>query len=215
MIVRLLWRVFMINQDKKYCVYKHTNKLNGKVYIGITCRPPEIRWNHGRGYKNNEHFYRAIQKYGWDEGFIHEIIADGLTKEVACQMETDLITEYDSTNYENGYNCSSGGECGNSGCTRSEEWIDKMRMSLKKSVICVETGKTYDSATDAEIQTNISKSSIGECCRNHQRTANGFHWCFLSDYHGKRDFLKEVKKNQKMKSDKRPMGKHTSIKGVV
>lgn len=206
----------MENPSKTYYVYKHTNKHNGKVYIGITCRQPEVRWNNGKGYENNEHFYRAIQKYGWNEGFVHEIIASGLTKELACKMEIELISAHDSTNYEKGYNCSNGGECGNSGCTHSDEWINKMRKSLKKSVICVETGKIYDSATDAEIQTNISKSSIGECCRNHRRTAGGFHWCFLSDYCGKRAFFKEVKRSQDAnKSGKKPMGKHTSIKCAV
>jgi hypothetical protein len=200
----------MESQGKKYCVYKHTNKFNGKVYIGITSRSPEIRWNHGRGYKNNEYFYRAIQKYGWDEGFIHEVVVDGLTKDVACKIETDLIAEYDSTNYKNGYNCSSGGWCGNAGCVRSDEWINKMKKSLRKSVVCVETGKIYDSATDAEIKTNISKSNIGESCRRHQRTAGGFHWCFLSDYYGKRDFFNEIKRNiEANKNRKRHMGKHT------
>ena len=97
-------------ENQKYCVYKHTNKTNGKVYIGITCRQPEVRWNNGKGYEKNEYFYRAIQKYGWSEGFIHEVIASGLTKESACKMEVELIAEYDSTNYDKGYNCSSGGE---------------------------------------------------------------------------------------------------------
>lgn len=35
---------------KSYTVYKHTSP-SGKVYIGITCRKPEYRWNHGKGYK--------------------------------------------------------------------------------------------------------------------------------------------------------------------
>lgn len=32
-------------------VYKHTNLVNGKVYIGITSGNPQHRWNGGRGYK--------------------------------------------------------------------------------------------------------------------------------------------------------------------
>lgn len=45
-------------------IYKITNKINNKKYIGITCRPPEIRWNHGRGYLTNKHFWRVIEKDG-------------------------------------------------------------------------------------------------------------------------------------------------------
>ena len=53
-----------------YTVYKHTSP-NGKVYIGITCKPTKARWKNGKGYKNNDYFYNAILKYGW-ENFSHE-----------------------------------------------------------------------------------------------------------------------------------------------
>ena len=96
----------MNKQDKIYCVYKHTNKFNGKVYIGITSQPPEKRWKNGYGYEGNEYFYRAIQKYGWNDGFNHEIIVSGLTKEDACSIEIELIKAHDSTNPDKGYNFS-------------------------------------------------------------------------------------------------------------
>ena len=48
-----------------YCVYIHTNKINEKRYVGITCQSTSRRWRNGDGYIQNEHFYRAIQKYGW------------------------------------------------------------------------------------------------------------------------------------------------------
>ena len=51
---------------KTYCVYKHENIINHKVYIGITCQKPEYRWGHdGCNYKECPIFWRAIQKYGW------------------------------------------------------------------------------------------------------------------------------------------------------
>ena len=54
-----------------FLVYKHTNKENGKVYIGITSQEPKRRWQNGAGYYGT-YFYYAIQKYGWD-GFEHDI----------------------------------------------------------------------------------------------------------------------------------------------
>lgn len=36
-----------------YIVYAHINKENGKSYIGITSRDPNIRWGlNGNGYKD-------------------------------------------------------------------------------------------------------------------------------------------------------------------
>ena len=91
-----------------YKVYIHTTPSN-KVYIGLTQQEPKVRWSYGNNYKYNEHFYRAIKKYGW-ENIKHEIIKDNLTKEEACLLEQELIKKYNSTNKECGYNVSTGGE---------------------------------------------------------------------------------------------------------
>ncbi len=93
-----------------YCVYKHVSPT-GKVYIGITKRKPQKRWNSGHGYESNRYFYRAILKYGWDS-FEHEIIETGLTQAEAVEKERYYIRLYDSTNPERGYNIEAGGICG-------------------------------------------------------------------------------------------------------
>lgn len=93
-----------------YTVYKHTSP-SGKVYIGITCQRPETRWNGGNGYEHSPHFSAAITRYGW-ENFLHEILAEGLTREDAEAMEVALIAEYDATNRAKGYNADKGGSTG-------------------------------------------------------------------------------------------------------
>lgn len=41
--------------EKKYYIYKHINKINGKIYIGQTNQDPERRWRpDGSGYKIKE-----------------------------------------------------------------------------------------------------------------------------------------------------------------
>lgn len=95
--------------DKKYIIYKHTNKINNKIYIGQTCQKPEYRWNHGEGYKNSPRFYSAIQCYGWDN-FQHEILFQNLSAEKANQLEMELIKKYKSSEEKFGYNSDSGGK---------------------------------------------------------------------------------------------------------
>lgn len=50
-------------------------------------------------------FYRAIEKYGWDN-ITHEIIANNLTKEEAMKFETLLILKLNSHKSKFGYNLS-------------------------------------------------------------------------------------------------------------
>lgn len=90
-----------------YSVYVHTTP-SGKRYVGITNRPLSYRWRHGEGYATQV-FYRAIQKYGW-ENILHEVIAIGLTKDEACEEEKELVYLLDTTNPEHGYNMTGGGE---------------------------------------------------------------------------------------------------------
>lgn len=108
-----------------FTVYKHTSP-SGKVYVGITSQRVEKRWNSGYGYQCNDHFWKAIQKYGW-KNFKHEIIAVELSKEDAFIMEAKLISEYKSNNPNYGYNLSSGGESPGSHVPCSDEKKEKIR----------------------------------------------------------------------------------------
>lgn len=94
-----------------YCVYIHRNIINNKAYIGITKYEdnPNRRWRNGEGYKGNQHFYNAIQKYGWNN-FEHVIWADKLSEEEAKKIEIMLIALFSTTIPNYGYNVSLGGE---------------------------------------------------------------------------------------------------------
>ena len=108
--------------NKKYAVYKHTNKINNKIYIGITTQKPSDRWRSGYGYIGNQHFFRAIKKYGWDN-FNHEILYENLEENEALEKEKELIQFYNSNNSEFGYNKDNGGRIGK----MTPESIEKVR----------------------------------------------------------------------------------------
>lgn len=118
----------------KYCVYKHINKINGKIYIGITSKPINERWKNGYGYQRGTHFRNAIDKYGWNN-FDHEIILDNLSEDQAKSKEIELIKFYNSNNRIYGYNTTNGGD-GVSGLKHSSETkkkLSEIQKGIRKS----------------------------------------------------------------------------------
>lgn len=98
-----------------WTIYKITNLLNGKSYIGQTSQPVEVRWSeHKRGKTSiNSPLKRAIEKYGWDN-FNKEVIDTATTLEEALEKEKYWIEYYKTCvlvyGKEAGYNLSRGGE---------------------------------------------------------------------------------------------------------
>lgn len=148
-----------ISNMDNYSVYIHTNKINGKKYIGITSQRLARRWRNGNGYYQNEHFYRAICKYGWDN-FTHEVIREGLTKEEACLLEKQLIAKYHTNEELHGYNKSTGGEFPVQGVKLSEETKRKMSESHKKIVFTEEWKKNMSIAAKKRGNMKTGKNGI-------------------------------------------------------
>ena len=134
-----------------YIVYMHICP-NGKKYIGITGQSAERRWQKGKGYAygTNEHFYRAIQKYGWDN-IKHEILFSGLTKEEAEEKEKSLISEYNTTDREFGYNRENGGS---SFGKHTEEY--KIRMSSMQKEIWQNSPERREKMSKLRTGTHLS-----------------------------------------------------------
>jgi len=117
----------------KGIIYKATNKINGKCYIGQTTRNIDIR--------TKEHIYEslirrhrsiihdAIRKYGSDN-FEWEVLCECDTRKELNEMEFHYIKQYDT--YKNGYNSTYGGE-GISGFKVSDRTKEKLSRSAKKA----------------------------------------------------------------------------------
>jgi group I intron endonuclease len=96
---------------KVFSVYKATNKINGKSYVGCTGDYTLRLYHHKRSAlqlnEQNSMFYRALRKYGWD-AFEWEIICQSLDGEYTMNfLEPYFIEQYDT--YKNGYNMNKGG----------------------------------------------------------------------------------------------------------
>ena len=98
-------------------VYKITNQINKKCYIGST-KDPEKRWQQHKNssvWKScpsyNYPLQKAMRKYGIDN-FSFEIILENLTEEEVAEKERKMIEKYNSlTNTGWGYNQTLETEC--------------------------------------------------------------------------------------------------------
>lgn len=97
-----------------YIVYKITNKINNKIYIGLTNKTLQKRWrthcNSAFSENDSYVFHKAIKKYG-EDSFQKEILESGLTENEAKEKEIFYIKKFNSY-YLNGhgYNMTYGGE---------------------------------------------------------------------------------------------------------
>lgn len=137
-------------------IYKITNKVNGKVYIGQTVKPIEKRWQeHQRGKdyygrsEYNTHLKKAFRKYGLNNFIVEQVekCPDSKLSERECYW----IKYYDSFN--NGYNSTLGGE---QGYTCDTEEILKL---WNKGYNCREIAKRLNMSVDGRAISNRLKAN--------------------------------------------------------
>jgi len=113
-------------------IYKCTNLLNGKIYIGQTTNPLWYRadqhFRETRSVKKNTYFHNAINKYG-AENFHFEQIDDADTIEDLNKKEQYWIQFYHSNDKKIGYNLDSGG----SNCLKSDSTKEKIGAIKKEN----------------------------------------------------------------------------------
>lgn len=121
-------------------IYKITNIINGKCYIGQSIHPIQKRFHrHINDSINNiidTHFARAIRKYG-ESNFLLEQIDTATNQKELTEKEQYWIKYYKSNNPSYGYNetdaiYKSGG---NTYQNKTKEEIDKISQKIRESKI--------------------------------------------------------------------------------
>ena len=160
-------------------IYKFTNKLNGKVYIGQTIDIKNRYKYHIRHSKNKPHLliHKAIAKYDI-ENFVFEILH---------KVDSSLLDEYEKmeiekhNSYKKGYNNSLGGE-GNFGLVHSTQTRELIgRKSRQRSP---ESNKRIGDAIrgremsedEKQMRANICRNIAGRAASEWHKSPEGLEW---------------------------------------
>lgn len=187
-------------------IYKITNKLNNKTYIGQSVCI-ERRWEEHIRDNSNSLIHLAILKYGV-KNFTFEVLEECHQSELD-EKEIYWIKVFNS--FEDGYNLTLGGrgavhydiekvyevylQCKSIsetakriGCHKSTARnilrifdIDHKEMGIEKPIqqinpITLEIIQTYNCITDAAIAMNVSHSAITKSLTDSNKTCAGYYW---------------------------------------
>lgn len=183
-------------------IYKITNTLNGKFYIGQTIQSLIKRFNGHKtdarvNNKTNQSLHNAIRKYGF-ENFICEEI-ENCPVELLDEREIYWIDKLNATDKNIGYNLDKGGR--NSNRIFTEEVRRRISLGLmvkngnftgevRKSYIkrnlgkrishqriaikCINTNVVYESLTQAALDLKLSVGNISDILNGRKKTCNGY-----------------------------------------
>jgi group I intron endonuclease len=176
-------------------IYKITNKLNNKVYIGSTIRSLEERW-YGHVYQarrgEGTHLHKAIRKYG-PAAFEKEIIYTLKEGESLDIIEQKYIDEYQATKSKYGYNAI-GVLKGNRDLIRKTTKADwakpkKRKERIKKMIegsrhrfesivsVHIQSGEVkYYESVHAAMRDGVAQSAIYFCLNGKDKTGQKRCW---------------------------------------
>lgn len=165
-------------------IYKITNLINNKIYIGQSIDIEKRYKNHIYFSKNpssreyNTPIHAALRYYG-ENNFKIEIL-EKCKKEELDEREIYYINKFSSNNREIGYNLTNGGD-GRKGNAKSILQYDLQGNLLKE----------WDSILEASENLKISQANIRSCCCG-QKSAGGYQWKYKNDNN---KIIGEYKKN--------------------
>ena len=155
------------------CIYSILNKVNGKIYVGLTIdvkrRFKEHKSELRSGIHYNSHLQRAWNKYG-EDAFEFNVL-EYCSDDKLSDNESWWIDYFDSTNKLKGYNQITGGKCNNGSANpmynkhHSIESRKKMSES-RKGKHTGEDNHFYGKKHSLESRKKMSESRTGE--KNHK-----------------------------------------------
>ena len=180
------------------CIYKITNCVNGKCYVGQTKQSLKKRWGQhkaeGKSQRDHHQFqslYRAMKKYGVDN-FTIECLQECKEEELD-ELEVYWIGRLDT--YRNGYNMTIGGSYK---LTPPREYAKDPRKPVVQYTMNGEFVARYNSVKEAGEANGIPDTRISACCKHKAKSTYGFIFC----YEGDTEYIEQIKQIKKRRTSK-------------
>lgn len=174
-----------------YWIYKITNLVNGKIYIGKTKNIKRRLSQHFHEESSSDSLIkRAIKEFG-ENNFKIEIIKENLDSKEAKRLEEEYILLHNSHNRDKGYNI----KIGEKHTEETKRHIGQAQIGEKnhmynvkgkmnktsKPIIELKTNKHYDSITQAANELNLNLSHIAAVCRGNRNSTGGYMFRFIDE----------------------------------
>jgi hypothetical protein len=163
-------------------IYKITNNVNEKVYIGQTVHSASRRFRDHciKSNKNSKSaLSNAIRKYG-KEKFTIQVVDRANSIDELNMKEVEWIKSCNSL-YPNGYNLELGGN------NKRHHKETKKKLSINKPFSVYRKNGEFVGIWDSEKQCaddlNIGKSHIGCCLKDTRIITGGYVFCFNDEIH--------------------------------
>lgn len=186
-------------------IYKITNVLTGKSYIGQTTDSLLNRWNVHLSFSRTvkSYLYNSMRRVGV-HNFRIELVASALSCEYLDALEQELISSF-STAAPKGYNVFLGGKKNrksssfgrrrnaraqtgrrHSAETRRKQSLaasgkpksDTHHDSIRKPIICLETGIVYRGLSSAARELSIRTQDICNQLKGRQKSTRGYRFMY-------------------------------------
>ena len=200
--------------DKEYygVIYKITNIVNNKSYIGQTThkrgfldRYPHKGIGIERVYKYHKHrkdinepyntyLLRAIEKYGFENFIVDEVLDVASSKEELDLKETMYIQQFNS--FENGYNMNLGGH-GNKGFDGIKGKNHILSRKICQISLDGDLIKIWDCINDIERELGFFATNITRACKGELQVVKGFIWVYAEEYDKTFDYSRTPKSRPK------------------
>ena len=179
-------------------MYLLINNQNQKIYVGVTKKTLQQRFDNGNGYKKCVRLWEDIQKYGFDsfDGFVFR---DRMERNEAYKLEEKMVDMLGTLDPEIGYNMRRGG-IHNVPCKEVCMHISESKMG---HVVTPETRaklsrygainviqlsldnnplRIFDSITDAANSVGVHKNNIWAVCNGKKKTCKRYKWMYLDKW---------------------------------